>query len=120
MFTNDSKKRGITKKSLDSRINGQNAAQVPSKKPFYFKDDGGNIVVMNDAKSSKFERCSTHTYHKRRIQNFRNSNFENCQSENVTSKANHSEMRKTTRPMKIRKKPMKKDSDSVRDPTVEL
>lgn len=136
-YANDSKKRGSIKKSLDSRINGQNILQISNKKMFNQKSEIENIVTMNDSKLNNAERAPTQQMQKRRSTNMRNNQFENCISDNANSKINYSDMysnynfskpitsndkrvarKRTTRPLKNRK--FKKQSinrrcDSVRD-----
>ena len=46
VYRNNSKKRGDLKISYDAKLNWHNPHQVNRKEQFYFKDDGGNIVVM--------------------------------------------------------------------------
>ena len=59
VYKNGFRKRNDGKKSLDSRINGQNILQASKKiSGFYFKDEAGNIVVMSDQKNKVNDRSA--------------------------------------------------------------
>lgn len=136
-----SKPRREVKKSLDTRINGQNILQVSKQKSFYYKDDEGKIIVINDEKTIQQQKSNKRISEKKKFQNLRNNQLQNKGSENL-SKINNSDLyyhlnpenqygasesrlfrRKTTRPVKSRglknSRPFR-GCDSVRDPNFEI
>lgn len=92
VFRKDSKHRNNNKKSIDSRINGNNILQGPNRRELYYKDEVGNIIIAADKKFNAEEPKGV-VSDKRKVQYLKTSHAENIQSENL-NKANSSEIYK--------------------------
>lgn len=138
VYKHNSRKRQDGKKSLDSRINGQNILQMGKKSSFYYKDEAGNIVIMSDSKSRLNDRSALVPSD---VNNVRGKLFDSKDSQ-AANKINRSELysnkarntkndvvdkpylkRKTSRPIKSRRFTRARPTrgcDSVRDPKATL
>jgi hypothetical protein len=139
VYRNGLKRRNDVKKSLDSRINGQNILQVSKKiSGFYYKDDGVQIVITSDSKNkindksaavhSEVLKTKSNLFGSKEVisnkKAHQNDLYNNYDKTNKYSGLENKPLvrNKTTRPLKARKFKMNKtnrETDSVKDNNLE-
>lgn len=137
---NGFRRRNDGKKSLDSRINGQNVLQASKKiSGYYMKDEAGNIVVMSDHKNrindrsavapSEVLKTKSNLFGTKETVSSKITNqsdlYNNLDNPNQYTGPENKPLikNKTSRPLKTRKfkkNRTNRELDSVKDPNLEL